>query len=186
MRLRADELPPGRQAGGRRETLAVAGERKVETFPFRADEPAAVVAAMGRLSAVGDGWVNLRPTVDGEDDDRPSALRFFTLLSGGGPGLTMGTWVPAAPGQRGRERARLGLTHRAGRRAVAALAAGGAAVPAGWLVEQDHPTRGLVVRPLPDAPAGTVVAFALGALSALSVPGAIRGWRAEVHLPRSA
>lgn len=163
----------------------MAVERKVETFGFRADEPAAVVAAMGRLSAARDGWVNLRPTVDGEDDDRPSSLGFFTLLSGGSPGVTMGTWVPAAPGERGRERPRLGLAHRAGRRAVATLTAGGAAVPAGWLVEQDHPTRGLVLRPPVDAPAATVLAFALGALTVLTGPGTIRRWRAEVHLPRS-
>lgn len=159
--------------------------RQIETIHFHAEGPAAVLSAMARLSAAGDGWVNLRPSVEGEEEDRPSSLRFFTLLSGGGPGVTMGTWVPPAPGQRGRERASLGLSHRLGRRAVGELAARGPAVPTGWLIEQDHARRGLVVRPSPTATEEAVLAFALGALAALSAPSAIRRWRAEIHLPGS-
>lgn len=163
----------------------MARTRRIEAIAFLAGEPAELVAAMARLSSAGDGWVNLRPTVEGEDEDRPSTLRFATLFSGGGPGLTMGTWVPAAPGQRGRERASLGLSHRAGRRVVGELAARGVPVPEGWLVEQDHPRRGLVVRPPATATVEAVLAFALAALAVLSPPGAIQGWRAEVHLPET-
>lgn len=162
---------------------------RIEQVRFGPDDPSRVVAAMTRIAAAAEGWVNLLPILAGEDaeadGDRPTALRFMTLFSGGGPGLTMGTWVPAAPGQRGRERASLGLSHRAGRRAVAELAARSVAVPEGWVVEQDHPRRGLVLRPSPEASPDAVLSFALRALAALA-PAGVRSWRADIHLPAAA
>ena len=158
----------------------------VERLRFGADDPARVVAAMTRIASARDGWVNLLPILAGDDpeadEDRPTSLRFWTLLSGGGPGLTMGTWVPAAPGQRGRERPSLGLSHRAGRRALGELGARAVVVPEGWVVEQDHPRRGLVLRPSADVPHEAVLAFALRALASLA-PAQIRAWRADVHPP---
>lgn len=149
---------------------------------FRADDLGQVVASMARLAAAGDGWINLVPEFPGGDDDQPTSLRFLTLFGGGGMGLTMGTWVPA-----GRDadagRPRLGVTHTTGRRAVAELAERSVPVPEGWIVEQDHRRRGLVVRPPADASHGAVLAWAVRAITALSSPRAIRGWRADVYAP---
>jgi hypothetical protein len=60
------------------------------------------------------------------------------------------------------------------------------AVPEGWTVEQDHPRRGLVLRPPLDAALAGVLSWTLRAVSALSVTQPSRGWRADVYLPLSA
>ncbi|HUZ19542.1 MAG TPA: hypothetical protein VMU75_03105 [Acidimicrobiales bacterium] len=137
---------------------------------------------MTRLAGAGDGWINLIPKI-ADDDEKPTSLGFFTMFGGGGSGVTMCTWVPGSPDQRGHNQPSLGITHVTGHRAAGELQALGVPIPKTWLVEQDHPRRGLVLRVPPDEPHEQVLAWALRAVGALSVPRPIRGWRAEIHLP---
>lgn len=145
------------------------------------DDQGRLVAAMVQLAAAGDGWINLVPQVAEEDVPAPS-LRFFTLFSGGGSGATMGTWVPGAHERRGTTRPSLGIMHVAGTRVVAELRSLSLPVPAGWIVEQDHPRRGLVLRIPLEEPHEQVLAWSIRAVAALA-PGPIRKWSADIHLP---
>jgi hypothetical protein len=158
--------------------------RSLERIAFGAHDLDVVIAAMTRLSMAGDGWINLVPTLAGADEERSTSLRFFTLLGGGGMGMTMATWVPAdrreQPG-----RPRLGIAHVAGRRVVALLALRSAPVPDSWVIEQDHPGRGLLVRPPSDEANETVLTWALKAIAQLSAPARIERWRADVYEPGS-
>jgi hypothetical protein len=145
------------------------------------DKLSRVVAYMARLTIAGDGWINLIPWV-GDGEERTS-LGFFTLLSGGGSGVTMCTWVPQGRDRRGPVLASLGITHVTARRAAAALRSAGCAVPETWLVEQDHPRRGLVLRLPSGEDHEQVLGWALRAVGALGTPGPVTGWQADVHLP---
>ena len=141
---------------------------------------------MSELAVAGDGWINLVPRMSQEDDEKPTSLGFLTLFGGGGPGVTMCTWIPAATKDHNAStRASLGISHVTGHRAVAELAARNTAVPPTWVVEQDHPFRGLVVRLPPEESNEQVLAWALRAVRALGTPRPIRGWRADVYLPLS-
>lgn len=137
---------------------------------------------MARLTAAEDGWINLIPR-PADSEEQPTSLGFFTLLGGGGSGVTMCTWIPETHDRRGPRLPSLGITHNAGRRAVPELGSLGVVLPATWLVEQDHPRRGLVVR----LPAGEaeeqVLEWALLAVNALGSLRPISDWQAEVHLP---
>jgi hypothetical protein len=54
-------------------------------------------------------------------------------------------------------------------------------VPEGWRVEQDHPRRGLIVRPPADAHAAAVMQWAMEAALALALVPVTGSWMAEVH-----
>jgi hypothetical protein len=149
---------------------------------FSGDKAAQIVAWMERLADAGDGWINVIPELN-EDDERPTSLGFFTLFGGGGLGVTMCTWIPAAPDDHGGTHSSLGITHLTGQRAFARLTSLGVPVPGPWIVEQDHPRRGLVIRVPADEPHGEVLMWAMRAAAALSAPLRIRGWRADIYLP---
>ncbi len=149
---------------------------------FNAHDLQGVVSSMDKLAAAGDGWVNLLPGL-AENETRSSSLGFLTLFSGGSIGVTMCTWIPAGDGERTDRRASLGITHITARRVVARLEALGLPVPAGWLVEQDHPRRGLVLRLPAGEPAEGVLAWAMAAVEALIAPRPIMNWDADVYLP---
>jgi hypothetical protein len=173
----------GRSSPAGRDTAAVARtQRRVERVVFSATDAAPVLASMARLADAGDGWINVVPRIAG-DEERPTTLGFLTMLSGGGPALTMCTWTPGKRDEARPGAARLGITHVTGRRAVGTLHSLAIPLPRDWAVEQDHPRRGLVVR----LPAGVahdqVLAWALRAVAALSDGRAIKGWSADVYLP---
>jgi hypothetical protein len=149
---------------------------------FAADDVSAVVEWMPRLAGADDGWINPVPRTT-RDDERPTALGFFALFSGGGSGVTMCTWIPGGAGRRGPSGPSLGITHVIGRRAVAELLALEIPIPESWSVEQDHPRRGLIVRLPSEEDHGSVLEWALRAAAALSGPDPIRRWRADIHLP---
>jgi hypothetical protein len=156
--------------------------RQIERLDFSTDGLTGVVDHMMHLSSAGDGWINLLPKID-DDDDKPTALRFFTLLSGGGTGVTMCTWIPGRHDPHGRSLPSHGITHLAGRRVVAVLGALNVPIPGAWSVEQDHPRRGLVLRIPPEVADQDVLIWGLQAVTALARPSTIRGWRADVYLP---
>ncbi len=137
---------------------------------------------MEQLTDRGDGWINVLPSV-ADDDETSTTIGFFTMLSGGGSGLVMCSWIPARAERRPRAPAALGIAHLVGRRVVGELVEKGRGVPAGWFVEQDHPRRGLVVRVPPDEPHRAVLGWAVGAVAALSSADAALRWRADVYLP---
>ena len=152
---------------------------------FSIDELTQIVAYMARLTGAEDGWINLIPRII-EEDERPTSLGFFTLLGGGAIGVTMCTWIPGSHNRRGLIRPSLGITHVTGHRVFAELHSLAVPIPETWLVEQDHPRRGLVLRVPSNEPHEQVLVWALRAVGALSTPRLIKGWRADIYLPSSA
>jgi hypothetical protein len=100
--------------------------------------------------------------------------------------MTMCTWIPGSNDPRGRRGPSLGIAHVAGRRVATVLGSVGVPVPELWIVEQDHPRRGLVVRIPREEGQASVLDWALRAVGVLSAPREIRGWRADVYLPITA
>lgn len=159
-------------------------QRQIERVEFTVDELTQIVARMARLAGAGDGWINLIPRMT-DDDERPTSLGFFALF-GGGTGVTMCTWIPGDDHQPERNQTNLGISHTTGRRAVAELHSLAVPVPETWIVDQDHPRRGLILRVPADEPHEQVLLWALRAVAALSAPGPIRRWRADIYLPATA
>jgi hypothetical protein len=157
-------------------------QRQIERVDFRADDGAAIAARMAHLAGAGDGWINFRPKLN-DRDQAPTPLRFMTLFSGGGTGVTMCTWIPGSHDRGEPNPARLGISHLVGRRVARGLATLDLAVPASWFVEQDHPRRGLVVRIPYDEPNEQVLDWAIRVVRALSAPPTPDAWRADVYLP---
>jgi hypothetical protein len=155
--------------------------RHVKRVDFIPDAPAEVLEYMSQLSRAGDGWINLTPKIEGNEESKP--LGFFTLFGGGSTGVTMCTWIPKSDDPSGRDQIRLGITHNTGLRAVAQLQSVAFPIPENWGVEQDHPRRGLVLNVPSDEPNERVLAWAIGAGGSLSRAGRVGAWRAEVHLP---
>jgi len=156
--------------------------RQIERVEFSVHELTQLVACMARLAGAGDGWINLIPRI-ADDDERPTTLGFLALFGGGGIGVTMCTWIPGSLDRRGRIQASLGITHLTGQRAAGRLGSLAVAIPETWLVEQDHPRRGLILRVPSDEPHEQVLVWALRAVGALSAPRPIRRWQADIYLP---
>jgi hypothetical protein len=156
--------------------------RQVERVEFSGDTTTRIVACMEQLADAGDGWINVIPKL-ADDEERPTSLGFFTLFGGGGLGVTMSTWIPAVHLHRQGTHSSLGITHVTGQRAFARLNSLGVPVPSAWIVEQDHPRRGLVIRVPSDETPEAVLMWAMRAIAALSAPVRIRGWSADVYLP---
>ena len=151
---------------------------------FNVDDTGAVVAYMAQLAVAEDGWINVLPrSID--DEERPTSIGFLALVGGGSIGLTMITWVPGGHNRRGQTQPSLGIAHLLRHRVFAELQSRGRAVPGTWFVEQDHPRRGLVLRLPFELAHEEALAWALGALDALTEPPPIIRWRADVYLPTS-
>jgi len=146
--------------------------RRIERVEFSSEEFSAVIESMEKLAQAGDGWINLIPQID-DHEEKSTSLGFFTLLSGGGMGVTMCTWIPRAHDHSGRDQPSLGITHATGHRAGAELYAHAVAIPEAWFVEQDHPRRGLVLRVPNDEPNDQVLTWSLKAMRVLSASQAI-------------
>ena len=148
---------------------------------FQPDRPDQVVAVMDAMAESGKGWVNFEPAVDVEDVP-PSGSGAFSLFSGRGPVVPLGTWTPGAAGRRGRvEPAMLGLQHPAGSKAKPLLAELGHAVPDGWMVVQDHVRKGLVVSVPSTVGPADALRWLLRAARLLSTVRLAGGWRAAVY-----
>ena len=66
---------------------------------FDADRLGEVVAAMDAIAAAREGWVNFEPAV--REEDAPTDGGVFSLFSGKGPAIPLGTWTPAQAPRRG-------------------------------------------------------------------------------------
>ncbi|MGA3354235.1 MAG: hypothetical protein ABSD85_13780 [Acidimicrobiales bacterium] len=165
------------------DTPRVARElRQIEREEFSIDELTPIVRWMARLAGAADGWINLVPKLT-DDEERPTSLGFFALFGGGSSGVTMCTWIPGSHNHRGPVRPSLGISHVTGHRAARELYLLAIPIPQTWLVEQDHPRRGLVLRLPYDEPHERVLVWALQAAGVLSARGPIERWRADIYLP---
>ena len=158
----------------------------IATLEFLRTEPDELVSRMATMAAEHRGWVNLRPVVredDGEGEAGPAVQSpgLFGVFGGSGPPVPLCTWTPGEARRRGVEPPSVGLQHAAGPKVVRRLVEVGAPVPAGWAVVQDHPRRGLVVRPPAEVAPEPVLRWLLGAGEALCVLPVTGWWRAAVY-----
>ncbi len=154
--------------------------RRVRVVEFRTEASEAILDEMERLGSAHDGWINFRPSLP-EEDEPPPPTGIGAIFSVENYEVPICTWVAGKLNRHGVEPDSLGVQHAAGTKTVAHLAKIGISLPTGWRTVQDHPRRGLVVRPV----AGTTLAEELSwllevgtALSAVRLTGA---WLAEVH-----
>lgn len=139
---------------------------------------------MRALSEAHDGWMNLLPGVPEEEVEPPSRGVFSAIFGSAQPPVSMCTWMPAGSGRGGAGEQSIGILHPRGRHVVTQLAELGVPVPSSWRVSQDHPRRGLIVHPLPDASPLEVLDWMLNAGAALAVVPLTGMWQARVFLPR--
>jgi hypothetical protein len=155
----------------------------VEAFEFSPDDPDAVVAQMDRLAAAHQGWINLNPGVH-EEDVPPQPVGLGSLFTGTVHEIPICTWVPGAVGRKGIERDSLGIQHNTGTKVVARLATLDLPLPPGWRWQQDHPRRGLVVRPPVEVSHADQLSWLLRAGTVLSKVPLTGQWEARVRLGR--
>jgi hypothetical protein len=162
----------------------VSSKRDVDTFEFTPPAIDRVTGYLRHLTEAGQGWINLLPGVELDEDERqtmPPGL--FSLFSNRQPPVTMCTLMPARPSRRAFDGVTVGVLHPTGGKAVARLAEAGVAVPEGWLLRQDHPRRGLVLLTRHGAPEVDVISWALRAGTALCRKEMTGDWQAVVYLP---
>ncbi|MEA3214833.1 MAG: hypothetical protein QOJ19_989 [Acidimicrobiia bacterium] len=147
---------------------------------FRRSDPAELIDSFASLQRAGEGWINLAPDLG--DDQPPS--RAGGWFSARGPEAPHATLMPGRVKRNGRvEPAQLGIEHASGTKAARRLREAGMELPAGALVRQDHPKRGLVLQVPADAPAEGLVIWLLDASVRLSRVPIGDGWRAEIWEP---
>jgi hypothetical protein len=162
----------------------VSAHRDVDRFEFTPPAFERVTGYLRHLTEAGQGWINLLPGVDADEDEQqtvPPGL--FSLFSGRQPPVTMGTLVPPRPSRRATEGVTVGLLHPTGAKAVARLSDAGVAVPQGWRVRQDHARRGLVLLAPHGALATGILDWAIRAGTALCRREMTGQWQAVVYLP---
>ena len=154
--------------------------RPVKVFEFRFEEPASAVAEMDALGEGHSGWINFRPALPPENEPPPPA-GIGALFSTAVHDVPTCTWVPGKAGRHGVEADSLGVQHSAGTKALAQLGSLGLSLPQGWRAVQDHPRRGLVLRPPVGTGHGEELGWLLQAGTTLSSIRLSGEWRAEVH-----
>jgi hypothetical protein len=161
----------------------VTNRRQKMTIEFTPPEIDEVAAELASLREAGDGWVNLLPgIVEGTVElEAPGGL--FAFFGTRQPPVTMATVMPAHSSQRHVEGMSVGLMHPTGSHAIARLAEEGVRVPDGWVVRQDHPRRGLVLRTSPEAPPVSIVRWCVQAGTELCRADMTGRWQAVVYLP---
>jgi hypothetical protein len=162
----------------------VTAHRDVDTFEFTPPAYERVTGYLRHLTEAGQGWINLLPGVDADEDEQqtvPPGL--FSLFSSRQPPVTMCTLVPPRPNRRATEGVTVGLLHPTGAKTVARLSDAGVAVPQGWFVRQDHARRGLVLLAAHGTPPPVILDWALRAGTALCRREMTGQWQAVVYLP---
>ena len=158
--------------------------RDVDSFEFTPPAFDRVTGYLRHLTEAGQGWINLLPGVEAEEDERqttPPGL--FSLFSNRQPPVTMATLMPARPTRRATEGVTVGLLHPTGAKAAARLDQARVAIPVGWQVRQDHARRGLVLLASHGAPETDIVGWAIRAGTALCRQEMTGEWKAVVYLP---
>ncbi|HUC04355.1 MAG TPA: hypothetical protein VL961_03090 [Acidimicrobiales bacterium] len=168
--------PPGRPRRRR-------ARREVEKFEFAPPSDERVCQALEVVVAAGDGWINLLPGVNIDEEEASARPSPFAIFSNRQPPVTMCTLVPPRAARRTVEGVTVGIMHPTGRKAAERLADGGVPVPRGWRVTQDHARRGVVVKAPPGAADAEVVAWAIAAGTCLCRVEMTGQWQAVVYLP---
>ncbi|MHB8671755.1 MAG: hypothetical protein ACYDAD_14545 [Acidimicrobiales bacterium] len=153
----------------------------IEILHFTRDTGDEVLSTMERLAEGHSGWINFRPEVPEDQEVRREGA--FGFLSGIGPVVPLCTWFAGEARRKGFEPPAVGIQHGTGPRAIVRLVAMGAKVPTGWLISQDHPRRGLVLRLPADEPADRVLEWLLRAGDVLCPIPMTGRWTAEVFGP---
>jgi hypothetical protein len=162
----------------------VTPRRDTDVFEFTPPAFERVTGYLHHLSEAGQGWINLLPGVDlDEDEQQTTPPGLFSLFSARQPPVTMCTLMPARPTRRAADGVTVGVLHPTGGKAVARLAEAGVEMPQGWLVRQDHPRRGLVILTRHGIPETEVIGWALRAGTALCRKEMTGQWQAVVYLP---
>jgi hypothetical protein len=162
----------------------VSPRRQTDTFEFSPPDTVRVARHLDDLIRAGQGWINLMPGFDEEEEQRtvaPSGL--FGLFGNRQPPVTMCTLVPARANRSDSEGVTVGLLHPTGAKAVRRLAEAGVSLPPGWLVRQDHARRGLVARAAPGSAPVDIIAWSIRAGTALCRQEMTGQWQAVVYLP---
>jgi hypothetical protein len=163
---------------------AVSSRREKDTFEFTPPDIDRVAAYLHHLTEAGQGWINLLPGVDLDDDEQQTVQAgIFSLFSNRQQPVAMCTLMPPRPSRRAFDGVTVGVLHPTGGKAVARLAEAGVTVPEGWLVRQDHPRRGLVLLTRHGTPENDVITWAIRAGTALCRKDMTGEWQAVVYLP---
>jgi hypothetical protein len=161
----------------------MANRRDVDTFEFTPPDFERVTGYLHHLTEAGQGWINLLPGVNLDEERTTAPPGPFALFSNRPPPVTMCTVMPPKASRRATDGVTIGLLHPTGARAAARLREGGVALPEGWLVKQDHTRRGLLVLALHGASETAVITWALAAGTFLCREEMTGQWQAVVYLP---
>jgi hypothetical protein len=167
-----------------RRDSGMSNRREKESFDFVPTDIDRVSGFLQVVSEAGQGWINLMPGVEVDENERtnvPSGL--FALFGNRQAPVTMVTLMPASPNKQGYDGVTVGLLHPTGSKAVARLAEAGVPLPEGWMVRQDHNRRGLVVRARHGAPEKEIIEWSVRAGTALCREEMTGEWQAVVYLP---
>jgi hypothetical protein len=160
----------------------VTNRRQTRTIEFTPPDIGGIGDELAALREAGDGWVNLMPgVVDDTHISQPAGL--FAFFGTRQPPVTMATVMPARLDKRSVEGMSVGLMHPTGAKAVARLAEAEVVVPDGWVLRQDHPRRGLVLRAAPDTAPADIVTWCVRAGTVLCMVDMTGQWQAVVYLP---
>jgi len=162
----------------------VTTRRDVDTFEFTPPAFDRVTGYLHHLTEAGQGWINLLPGVEVDEDDAqtvPPGL--FSLFSTRQPPVTMCTLMPPRPARRATDGVTVGLMHPTGVKAVARLADAGVQMPQEWVVRQDHARRGLLAQAPHGTPESEIIGWSLRAGQALCRKEMTGEWQAVVYLP---
>jgi hypothetical protein len=158
----------------------------MKTIEFTPPDVEAVADFLQHLNGAGQGWINLMPGVELDEERTVAPSGLFGLFGNRQPPVTMCTLMPPRRERQAIEGTTVGMLHPTGAKAVARLAEAGVTWPSGWLVRQDHARRGLVVRTPPDALGLEVIRWSVQAGTALCREEMTGRWQAVVYLPQSA
>jgi hypothetical protein len=158
--------------------------RETDTFEFNPAQTDRVDRYLAHLTEAGQGWINLMPGLE-EEDDGPTTVPAgaFALFTSRQPPVTMGTLMPARPNRRTTDGVTVGLLHPTGNKAAQRLVDAGVALPDGWRVRQDHARRGLVVLARYGESEAVIVRWTVQAGTALCRKEMTGEWQAVVYLP---
>ncbi len=160
--------------------------RQTVTLEFLPPDDGEVAAHLARVTAAGDGWINLLPGVPEDSPDLVPPTGLSALFGSRQLPVTMATLMPARADRRSDEGLTVGLMHPTGARAVARLAEAAIPLPDGWVVRQDHARRGLLLRCPVGEDGATVIDWCIRAGTELCRAEMTGRWQAVVYLPVAA
>ena len=151
---------------------------ETEIFYIDSESHHDLESAIKKVIELEDGWINLEPAVD--ENDQNEVPGFFAWFSARGPKVPVGTFVPGNK----QNFASVGIAHGSGRGASDQLEELGIKPPESWISRQDHAKHGLVweISPSHIVPSEVVSMILQGTVGLSTVP-TTGGWTAILHYP---